>query len=280
MTNRLLYLTLAVLGLLPTIPGCADDSPEYSGAIAEQACLTAHTDHGYFNFNGFRQQICGANRHDLAVTRLAGNGVVLPSPRAGLSFDLNLTAVLFSDSVGATVNVSRIASGSACGNALSWHFDDDSNPTRIVLCNHDAGVNLSGAVYVDLLVGCATSPTVNAGSVPSSATSNGTGCATGQCASACATGRCASACATGQCASACATGQCASACATGQCASACATGQCASVTWSNTGILCGATTPCATGLCGATTPCATGLCGATNQTTTWTGCSCLWNIVF
>ncbi|HMA95373.1 MAG TPA: hypothetical protein VKP30_21945 [Polyangiaceae bacterium] len=233
MTNRLLYLTLAVLGLLPTIPGCADDSPEYSGAIAEQACLTAHTDHGYFNFNGFRQQICGANRHDLAVTRLAGNGVVLPSPRAGLSFDLNLTAVLFSDSVGATVNVSRIASGSACGNALSWHFDDDSNPTRIVLCNHDAGVNLSGAVYVDLLVGCATSPTANAGSVPSSATSNGTGCAAGQC------------------------------------ASACATGQCASVTWSNTGILCGATTPCATGLC-----------GATNQTTTWTGCSCLWNIVF
>jgi hypothetical protein len=58
----------------------------------------------------------------------------LPSAPDSLAFDFERTVMTLTLESDPPIDLRRLSSGEACGNALGWYYDNDSRPTRIVLC--------------------------------------------------------------------------------------------------------------------------------------------------
>lgn len=78
----------------------------------------------------------------------------LPTPEAG-TLNPEVIEVEFTSGTGTTEKIPRIKPPADCGTEPGWHYDDDANPTRIILCPASCEA-VQGDVdgQVDILVGC------------------------------------------------------------------------------------------------------------------------------
>lgn len=208
MFNKLQFSVLASFGLVSLLAGCSgseasDSSPSTTDATmtAEQACLATHTAKGKLDIDGKTCDVCGANRMDVAASFEAGKSIDFPRAKFGLGLDVDLVTVRLTDVHGKFEILKKLDSGSKCGSKVGWHFDSDTHPTKINLCNCDSSASIDVAAYVDVLVGCpfakdgAGTSTTGAGSTTSTGTgtaSTGTGSTSTGSTSTCTTGTCGS----------------------------------------------------------------------------------------
>ena len=80
----------------------------------------------------------------------------LPVPEAG-TLNTEVIEVEFTSGDGTTEKIPRIKAPEECGTDAGWRYDDDTNPTRIILCPTSCdGVQGDEEGQVDILMGCET----------------------------------------------------------------------------------------------------------------------------
>ena len=121
--------------------------------------------------NGARQQITKTSTTTVIQSSKLACEYTIPPPPAGTEFDRDKVNIRFTSAEGASEQVYRSASLTACGTttAKSWYYDDPNTPTKILMCpktckSIDSGVSDAGVVTgngaaaprVDVLLGCAS----------------------------------------------------------------------------------------------------------------------------
>lgn len=96
-----------------------------------------------------------------ALNKIRGTAVAcqyqLPAPTNGGKLDYNTVNVQYTDSKGNTTILPKVASKADCSSDAAWYYDDNNNPTQIILCSSSCDTvsnDTNGEVRV--LVGCAT----------------------------------------------------------------------------------------------------------------------------
>jgi len=78
----------------------------------------------------------------------------MPTPEAGV-VNPELIEVEYTPSTGTAEQIPRITPPQDCGTEAGWHYDDETNPTRIILCPATCdAVQGDEDGQVDILVGC------------------------------------------------------------------------------------------------------------------------------
>ena len=101
---------------------------------------------------------------DVATAVVAGSKIdctmAIPDPGQGQTLDATKINVNLDDG-SQTTNLTKTAGKGTCGGDLSWYYDDDTAPTKVILCPAacQAAQGLVGAGKtgsVNVLFGCAT----------------------------------------------------------------------------------------------------------------------------
>jgi hypothetical protein len=119
--------------------------------------------------NGVRAQICGDSstwssfftQVATAVTEGAKLSctMTLPPPPGGLQLDPSKVNVSVVPQSGAATALGKVTDAAACGSAGGWYYDDDANPTEVILCPATCATAqsaLSSGGRVSIAFGCAT----------------------------------------------------------------------------------------------------------------------------
>jgi hypothetical protein len=119
--------------------------------------------------NGVRAQICGDSstwssfftQVATAVTEGAKLSctMTLPPPPGGLELDPSKVNVSVVPQSGAATALGKVTDAAACGAAGGWYYDDDANPTEVILCPSTCATAqsaLSSGGRVSIAFGCAT----------------------------------------------------------------------------------------------------------------------------
>jgi hypothetical protein len=80
----------------------------------------------------------------------------IPAPEAGQELDYGLVNVVYTHD-GEAARLARVADAGACGSEGGWYYDDESAPSRIVVCPSDCArfqSDAGGSVEIEL--GCTT----------------------------------------------------------------------------------------------------------------------------
>jgi hypothetical protein len=81
----------------------------------------------------------------------------IPAAPSGETFDRDRVNVQYSVAGAAAQPLLQVADAAACGTRSGWHYDDASNPQRIVACSNTcADLQQDPAAQVDVLFGCST----------------------------------------------------------------------------------------------------------------------------
>jgi hypothetical protein len=82
----------------------------------------------------------------------------LPTPPAGKTLDPTTLNVVFTPSGGAAMTLTY---DQDCSGANGWHYDDPTNPTKIILCQSTCmSVQADSSAKIDIVTGCETNGTV------------------------------------------------------------------------------------------------------------------------
>lgn len=126
---------------------------------------------------GPRAQICAGHAawapffQAVATAVLANSKIscTMDIPSSGSPLDPNAVNVTISDGA-TTTTLTKVAGKGDCGGSASWYYDDDTAPTKVILCPaacqtaqslvsgaaSDAGVDSGKTGSVNVLFGCAT----------------------------------------------------------------------------------------------------------------------------
>lgn len=104
----------------------------------------------------------GAAAGAAALQTLAAKGGAcsfpIPQP-TGQPFDPALALVQITPGGGAPLALAKVTDAAACGAAKAWHFDDDAEPGRVVLCPASCADLLADPASAPAMVfGCPTGP--------------------------------------------------------------------------------------------------------------------------
>jgi hypothetical protein len=82
----------------------------------------------------------------------------LPAPPAGKTLDISTVNVVFTPSGGSAMTLTYDQS---CTGANGWHYDDPTNPTKIILCASTCvAVQADSSAKIDIVTGCETNGVV------------------------------------------------------------------------------------------------------------------------
>jgi hypothetical protein len=84
-----------------------------------------------------------------------GCSFVIPDPSSG-TFDPEKVNVTIEQG-GQDIELTQVASAADCGNNMSWYYDDNENPTEVILCDAPCaqfGVNEEATIQI--VFGCPT----------------------------------------------------------------------------------------------------------------------------
>lgn len=163
--DGVLTFTLGMSGadfdVLDSIAAAGGTDCDPSGA--RSACdVTSGAEAFLDALNGIRETIVVTETRTETVTEVVTTIVDcewgIPEPKGGQVFDPEKVNVTFSDGEAAPVSVGRVPSGAECGNFEGgWHFDDASNPRKVIACPDTCEVIQSATeARVDLAFGCET----------------------------------------------------------------------------------------------------------------------------
>ena len=116
-----------------------------TGGVASDLCLQNFAP----VFNQLAAGIIGSAKLDC--------GWSIPPPPAGQTFNKNQVNVLFTPSGGGQQPIYKVPSKSDCGPAGGWYYDDEVNPTTVLVCDSTCQtIQADQNGKIDVQFGCAT----------------------------------------------------------------------------------------------------------------------------
>lgn len=133
---------------------CADTGDVYNDLVAQKGGIAGDLCGG--NSNGFASVFAA-----LAQTVVQGAQLDckwdIPEPPVGQVFDKNLVNVNYTPSNGAPGAIYHVTTLADCGPQGGWYYDDDANPTAILVCPTTcAAIQSDSGGKIDILFGCTT----------------------------------------------------------------------------------------------------------------------------
>jgi hypothetical protein len=131
-------------------------------AQLDRIAAAGNTEHGYFIGAGASaEQDLLAALNEIRKSEIRCD-LDIPAPTNGKPLDFGRVNVDYTPAPGAEpVSIGRVANAAECAGLEAWHYDDESAPTRIVLCETACNrVNADSNAELSVVLGCLSEPVV------------------------------------------------------------------------------------------------------------------------